>query len=168
MKPSKPGLFIARRKAGTTAQSGSGHGMPETGSRTIAIHREKCTGCRACEQACSVGRGGRTRSEPAAIRVIIEPEKHEAARPVLCCSCEEADCVRVCPGDALTRYEESGFITIDESRCSGCKSCVLSCPFEIIHLGGHKGLARPCDLCGGAPKCVEACTTGALEIVELP
>lgn len=74
--------------------------------------------------------------------------------------------MEVCPGGALARQKESGIVVLDEKRCSGCGSCVLSCPFEIIHLGGPKGLAQPCDLCGGAPRCVKLCSNGVLEAVE--
>jgi len=35
-----------------------------------------------------------------------------------------------------------------------------------MNLHPLKGLPISCDLCGGDPKCVTGCPTGALEIVE--
>ena len=75
--------------------------------------------------------------------------------------------MRVCPGDALSRQNEFGLIAVDESKCSSCASCVLSCPFLVLHLGEPRPVADPCDLCGGSPECVRACERGALRLVEI-
>jgi anaerobic carbon-monoxide dehydrogenase iron sulfur subunit len=138
---------------------------PDVGRLTIVVHPEKCTGCGSCEVACSVRRIGRPSSAESSIQ-IIHSDSENLHTPVLCSKCEEAPCVRVCPGDALSRNKALGIITIDEKRCSTCSSCVLSCPFGVLHLGGSSQRPQPCDLCGGNPECVAACTTGAIVRTE--
>ena len=51
---------------------------------------------------------------------------------------------------------------IDE-RCSGCKTCVLVCPYKAISFDGVKGKSHVNDiLCHGCGTCVAACPSGAI------
>jgi polyferredoxin len=47
-------------------------------------------------------------------------------------------------------------ISIDESKCTGCRSCVAACPMTAISCApdGKAGILAYCNLCG---QCLEAC-----------
>ena len=44
---------------------------------------------------------------------------------------------------------------------------MLACPFGNIHFDDERGAAIKCELCGGNPRCVEYCPTGALSYQEI-
>ena len=69
--------------------------------------------------------------------------------------------IPVCPKNTITRNEISGAIVVDNNLCVGGKMCTLECPFGLIVMGRDKQAIK-CDLCGGNPECVKACTYGAL------
>jgi anaerobic carbon-monoxide dehydrogenase iron sulfur subunit len=144
---------------------GSRDKKPDLGRWTIVVHPERCTGCGSCEVACSLRRTGQATSVNSAIRVV-HSNSGDTHFPLLCCQCEKAACVQVCPADALTRERDFGIPSVDETKCSSCSSCTLSCPFEVLQLGGCNELPQPCDLCAGAPECVASCSAGAIEFVE--
>jgi Fe-S-cluster-containing dehydrogenase component len=70
----------------------------------------------------------------------------------------------VCPVSAITRDTE-GVVHLDPSICVGCRACTIVCPYGAISMVDGKFVK--CDHCGGEPKCVEWCPTGALEYTVL-
>ncbi len=137
---------------------------PKHSSLSILVHEDRCNGCGRCEAACSLRRAGQYGPDRPAIRVRAEGGRF---LPLLCATCAEATCTIVCPGDALSREREHGPLTLIVKKCSSCSSCVLSCPFEVLHMGGRSQMPQPCDLCGGYPECVKSCPEGALELIDL-
>ena len=135
-------------------------------SWSVLVQPERCTGCGACERACLAKRKGRDTPEGPAIRVL-QAATDGVCAPLLCSVCREAVCARVCPGDALSRKRDFGLLTLREDGCASCSSCILSCPFGVLHMGDRRQVPRPCDLCGGAPACVTSCPTGAIEYIDL-
>jgi Fe-S-cluster-containing hydrogenase component 2 len=71
----------------------------------------------------------------------------------------------VCPTNAINLNRETGAKEVDQELCIGCRLCTLSCPFGLIVMGAAQKAVK-CDLCGGDPECVKACTYGALEFSE--
>ena len=135
-------------------------------SSSVLVNPERCTGCGACETACLAKRKGRDTPEGPAIRVL-QAATDGACVPLLCSVCPEVVCARVCPGDALSRKRDFGPLTLREDGCASCSSCILSCPFGVLHMGDRRQVPQPCDLCGGAPACVKSCPTGAIECIDL-
>lgn len=78
--------------------------------------------------------------------------------PVVCQQCAERYCL-ACPSEALA-LGPLGQVVVSPTLCSECGACSRSCPIGAIE--AVSGIAYICDLCGGRPRCVEACTQGAI------
>jgi len=87
-----------------------------------------------------------------------------------CMHCLEPACVSVCPARALEKTPE-GPVVYNDSRCLGCRYCMLACPFLIPKFEWSNGLSAKitkCTMCadrivnGQAPACVKSCPTQAL------
>ncbi len=86
--------------------------------------------------------------------------------PLACLQCEDPICKMVCPVNAITKDEKTGAVITDQSKCIGCKLCMIACPFGAISIDPVTKEVIRCDLCGGDPQCVKFCPTGALEYVK--
>jgi len=123
----------------------------------IHVDISKCTGCRSCETACSFFHTGRVSNHLARIKVMHHYETGIDG-PVVCVQCRERYCLE-CPVNAIT-VGVNGEIVVAPTICNLCGSCERQCPIGAIEL--HSSLVYVCDLCGGRPKCVDACTEGAI------
>jgi carbon-monoxide dehydrogenase iron sulfur subunit len=140
----------------------------------IVVDPARCLACRSCELACAVAHsraktlmGAICESPAPESRVSLEVAE-DLTLPLQCRHCEDAPCVAVCPTHALSKSEAEGPVLLNQEACIGCKSCVLVCPFGVIHLSRDGKAMIKCDLCierleaGRQPACVSACPTGAL------
>ena len=59
-------------------------------------------------------------------------------------------------------YDENNAVVMNSSKCIGCKLCMNACPLGNIGVNTEKKQMHKCDLCGGDPKCVKFCPSGAL------
>lgn len=129
----------------------------------IMANPASCIGCRTCEIACAL--------EHATEHVAFAPRLtvlrlDTLSVPVMCHQCENAPCVGACPIGALSMGDER--VEADDSRCIGCQSCVVACPFGVITVETAKNQSATivkCDLCHGrerGPACIDVCPTSAL------
>ncbi|MFH1422306.1 MAG: 4Fe-4S dicluster domain-containing protein [Planctomycetota bacterium] len=126
-----------------------------------------CTGCRACELACSFVSEGVFSPAKSRIRVVrMDSEGIDV--PIGCTHCEDAPCELVCPVKAISRDTTTGAVVIDSDVCIGCKQCVTVCPFAAVHIDVKKRVIYKCDLCQGDPECVKWCFTEAIIYTETP
>lgn len=122
----------------------------------IVFDPEKCTGCGLCESVCSEqGESARTPR----IRVLRD-DVAGTSFAVLCQHCLEPLCLEACPNGAISKGED-GVVRMDKRLCVNCGLCVAACPEAAPHRAPDGEVVK-CDLCGGAPACVEACPNGAL------
>jgi len=98
----------------------------------IVIDLKKCIGCYGCQIACK-----QEHFLPPGVffnRIIIgETGKYPLVTkqiyPVMCNHCRESACVKVCPARATTRRED-GVVIIDADKCTGCRYCLVACPYQ--------------------------------------
>lgn len=57
---------------------------------------------------------------------LLHPEKHPLVLQTGACSCDDQNCVKVCPFHAI-HPGESGEPIIDEEKCAGCSICIQEC-----------------------------------------
>ena len=132
-----------------------------SGMKYLFVDREACTGCNACQTACSqYHENGVYR--PSLSRIHVRRYKSIVDVPIICWHCEDAPCVQACPvtpTKSIVKNKETNVIVLDEKTCLGatCNKCMEACPAQ--YLRRHPDTAKPmfCDLCGGDPQCVRAC-----------
>ena len=91
----------------------------------------------------------------------------------LCMNCADPACASVCPVGAL-RKTAAGPVIYEESRCMGCRYCMVACPFSVPKYEWNKLLPRvqKCTMCpdrvqaGNPTACAEICPTGATKFGE--
>jgi formate dehydrogenase iron-sulfur subunit len=143
-------------------------------SKAILYDATLCVGCRLCEQACAERNklpyddtiaSQETLSDHKLTTIVTRGDKFMRR---LCMNCLDPACASVCPVGAL-RKTLDGPVTYDESRCMGCRYCMLACPFSVpkYEWGELLPRVRKCDMCadrvaaGRLTACAEACPTGA-------
>ncbi len=123
----------------------------------IRIDISRCTGCKRCETACAFFHTGRINNRLARIKVLNLYETGIDGA-VVCTQCKERYCL-CCPENALT-IGAFGEIIVSSTLCTLCGACEKACPVGAIEIFNE--LVYVCDLCGGRPKCIEACTEEAI------
>ncbi|MGL4472884.1 MAG: 4Fe-4S dicluster domain-containing protein [Shewanella sp.] len=149
----------------------------------MVFDQNKCVGCGDCKTACN-----QANELPEGVsKVMIEQQSGRVdgqACPhcgkmecgcerkfvrVSCQQCKNAPCVTVCPTGAAHRDPKTGIVTMDDSKCAGCKYCIGACPYNARLINKNTDVADNCDFCldnklakGELPACVQSCRYDAL------
>lgn len=140
--------------------------------KKVYVNEKWCLACHLCEYYCAFANTGAAHMAKALKNLTIRPnirieEKGDISFAVSCRHCEEPLCVKGCISGALT--QQNGVISINQDKCVGCYTCVLSCPYGAI-TPSEKGAMQKCELCvkteSGIPQCVSHCPNGAIVYEE--
>ncbi len=126
----------------------------------IHVDISKCTGCRMCETVCSFYHSGAVNRHTARIKVV-NLYASGIDGPVVCTQCKERYCMD-CPSHAIS-IGPLGQVIVSPTLCTLCQKCQTNCPIGAIEI--FNDIVYVCDLCGGSPKCTEACTEGAITYI---
>lgn len=125
----------------------------------LFAERHNCTGCRACEYACSLFHTGTVR--PSLSRIYVFKYKDVIDVPVLCWHCTDHPCIEACPTTpkAIHADPTHNGIILNEKICLGikCMKCQEACPAKYVRVNPDNGQPLLCDMCKGDPECVKAC-----------
>ena len=126
--------------------------------KEIRIDVEKCTGCRACEMACSAFHAKPRYSSinPARSRIrVVTDEINDEYVPVHAGNLTRSEC------DGRHVYQLHG------KQYSECSFCRAACPSRDFFIEPDSGLPLKCDMCEDEPPlaeplCVTVCQPGCL------
>ena len=127
--------------------------------KSVRVNINKCTGCRACEMACSalhsVPKYSSLNPTRSRIRVFVD-EVNDKYVPVRAGDYTPAECA------GRTTYAMHG------KEYEACAFCKASCPSRNFFKEPDSGLPLKCDMCEGEdePLCVRWCITDALVLEE--
>lgn len=157
----------------------------------VLVDTTVCIGCRKCEYACKVAHDIPTDGPDSYEDLSVFKEKRRpddvnltvvnsyptgedndvpVTVKVQCMHCDHPACSSACIVGAFTK-NESGVVIWDESKCIGCRYCLVACPFQIPayeYLKALEARVVKCDWCvdrqkeNKLPACVEICPVEAL------
>lgn len=136
-------------------------------AKRIFLNLDLCCGCRSCAAACFYGHNEQSNLGHGEVGA-------QANLPMHCLHCEEPACAASCPNNAMQKGDD-GIVRRSSFMCVGCRSCSVACPFGVIENDLTRHIVPKCDLCtdrlkegpDAVPRCVAACTSGALTYVEV-
>ena len=141
--------------------------------KRVYVNEKWCLGCHLCEYNCAFANSGKKymaealKGKPIFPRIRIEGDE-KISYAVSCRHCEEPMCLKSCIAGAISRTGD-GVIHIDQSRCVGCFTCILVCPYGALAPNAD-GVMQKCELClqnsCGAPACVTGCPNNAIVYEE--
>jgi benzoyl-CoA reductase subunit BamC len=129
--------------------------------KQIWIDLDKCTGCRACEMACSAFHAKPRYSSvnPARSRIrVVTDEVNDEYVPVRAGNFTRAEC------------HGRHFYRLNGKQYSECSFCRAACPSRDYFIEPDSGLPLKCDMCEDEPAlaeplCVTVCQPGCLTYV---
>ncbi|MDR1928284.1 MAG: 4Fe-4S binding protein [Oscillospiraceae bacterium] len=136
--------------------------------KKIFVQEEWCLGCRLCEYYCAnanLGNGDMAKTlKGKKIHPCIRVEDDgRISFAVACRHCEEPLCKKGCITGAISVVD--GVVRIDQNKCVGCYTCILSCPYGAV-VPSEFGVVQKCELClqntGGTPSCAAHCPNQAI------
>ncbi len=128
----------------------------------VIVDSNKCVGCQLCMLACT-SRFGYAGLNKSAIGVRSLGGFERGFTVVVCRSCEDPPCARVCPVDALT-VKEGGGVTLNPNKCIGCGHCFDACDIGAVMWDPERMKPIICVDCG---YCVNFCPHKVLALEEV-
>jgi benzoyl-CoA reductase subunit BamC len=130
--------------------------------KDIHVNVDKCTGCRACEMACSAihAKPRYSSANPARSRIrVIVDECKDVFVPVRAGNSSPTECAGRCT------------YTINAKTYTECGFCKAACPSRVYFTEPDSGLPLKCDMCEAdlqldEPMCVHVCRSQALTYTE--
>ncbi|MDP8051997.1 formate dehydrogenase subunit beta [Pasteurella atlantica] len=146
-----------------------------------------CTGCKACQVACSEWNNLRTppqecvgtydnprdmNAQQWTVMKFSEVEQNDRLEWLIrkdgCMHCSEPGCLKACPSPGAIVQYANGIVDFQSDKCIGCGYCMAGCPFGVPKMNEKDNRVYKCTLCidrvtvGQEPACVKTCPTGAI------
>lgn len=140
----------------------------------MAVDTRKCVACKACVFACQAENDvpeGYCRDWIVEEVRGVFPHLTAENRSERCNHCSNPPCVDCCPTGA-SFVAEGGVVMVTRDKCTGCKACVTSCPYDARYVH-PEGYVDKCTFClhrvqrGEQPACVSICPTETLYFGDL-
>ena len=125
------------------------------------IDADRCVGCQSCMFACS-RRNGKAGLTNSSIMIQSKGGIETGFMVIVCCSCKDAPCARVCPTGALVQNKDGG-VKLNPDKCNGCGFCREACIIDAVHWDTDNEKPVICVQCG---YCVPYCPHGVIELVK--
>lgn len=153
----------------------------------LIVDVARCTNCQNCvlatkDEHMGNDHPGYAAPMPAAGAEWITVQRHTRGNgtmvdvsyvPKTCNHCEDAPCMRVA-GDGAVYRRPDGIVIIDPVKARGRRELVDACPYGAIVWNDEAQLpqkwsfdAHLLDAGWSAPRCVQACPTGALQSLQV-
>jgi len=145
---------------------------------SMLIRGDRCVDCERCLEACASTNhvpeyGYRTN--------ILERDAEDSVGqkrefvPVLCNHCNLPQCTRVCPTKATYKDKTNGIVMMDITKCIGCLTCQMGCPYNARYFNEEKHAVDKCNFCfdtrlskgESLTGCAAACPAGARNFGDL-
>jgi Fe-S-cluster-containing dehydrogenase component len=140
----------------------------------MVVDTRLCVGCKACVLACKAENNtpdGYCRDWIVEDIWGIFPNLRAEIRSERCNHCSNAPCVDACPTGASHKVE-GGIVLVDHDKCTGCKACIASCPYDARYVH-PEGYVDKCTFCahrvasGKTTACVAICPTKTLHFGDV-
>jgi tetrathionate reductase subunit B len=153
------------------------------GKKVFVFDVARCNGCYCCQIACKdehVVNDWTPYAKPQPDTGQFWFRLHEYVRGTVpkvklhyvgvpCQHCDRAPCLASCPVEGAIYRREDALVVIDPQKCTGCRECLPSCPYDALFFNEELSIAQKCTGCAhlldegwSVPRCVDSCPTGAL------
>ncbi|PAE20459.1 hypothetical protein CHH80_10610 [Bacillus sp. 7504-2] len=136
------------------------------------IDVNRCINCKSCEMACNEYYGLTDIHRRNVVTIDMKNSTNTISVSLSCGHCSNPLCIYVCPENNFYKRHD-GIVVHNSTHCKSCTRCITTCPFQAPKLNPKTNRADKCNFCverideGLKPICVEACVTGALNIVKM-
>lgn len=115
----------------------------------MAVDTRACVGCTACVLACKTENDVAMGFARDWITTQVSgsfPNLQMTIQSERCNHCEDAPCVAVCPTGA-SYVGPGGIVLVDDDKCTGCKACIVACPYDARFVDPRTGTIDKCTFC---------------------
>jgi tetrathionate reductase subunit B len=155
-------------------------------SKALLIDLTKCYGCQYCVISCRDEHVDNdwtpyAKPQPDTGHMWMKSSYQEKGQypnvkmswtPTPCMHCDNAPCIKAATGDAVYKRPD-GIVIIDPVKSVGQKQIVASCPYGAVYWNDTLSIPQKCTMCAHLldrgwtePRCVQACSTGAITFGE--
>jgi len=141
----------------------------------MVIDTKTCIGCGACVVACKTENNvpdGLHRDWVVEELTGNYPNLHLEIRSERCNHCSSSPCVTACPTGASHFKEGTNIVLVDGGKCTGCKACMASCPYDARFVMPSGEISK-CTFCdhrikvGKTTACSTVCPAHAIVFGDL-